>query len=623
MKRIICLVCFCFSLLLISSCLVKKNKREVVQGGEGRIYSTPDFEDASFDDQRYRRIVIVGTNDIFGNVVSREQEPRVGGFPVMARYFEILRKKYPGQTLFVDAGNRNLRREGTSPVNDELIVRRFFDSMKYDALTIGLYDFDLNLKFAKTKSSLQESISFHKAPFVVSNMIDLRTFRPIKWKNASPYIIKKVNGVKVAVMGGLFSSAWTLIPKENLNGLYFQNLSESIIKYSRQARRRGAKVVIALVHSRSWCGVELMKKYNVDQYSVNFDPRGEDFCNKEGDLFRLLDDMPERTIDAVVSGGSSSKIANFYNDIPVIQSFSDGHFLGRIELFYDTKKKKVDHDMTRIHQPTKLCHQFFSSTLDCHDRGQKKTGEKLISASFLGEKILPSTPLKSMVKRYGAKVENRLKSEVIDLHPELIEKLLNPSMIGHLVSLSIKRETDAKIGFAVNLPGPTLLQRKGNSISYRDLYAILPGRAALMKVAIRGSELKMLVEMATAEKGIPRDHFAGLKIVLHNDILKSRDLNEDGKEESWEKNRVKSVQLSSGDQIEDDQTYTLGTHHNFFDEKTKKYDFIFSRIEKKRKKFFDDKTDRKALLNLLKSLPQDQKSLGEELETGAGWRITI
>lgn len=636
-KTPIAFPCLLLFLLPLTSCLFSnRDQEDIIDQDSAQVYSDPYWKEPILDSKRYRRIVIAATNDTLGHIspqveVIHNQDERkklsyqVGGFPVLLRYLEILRKKFQDQVLFLDAGN--IYRDTLTPQQDkgESMVE-IYNQFNYDALTIGNHDLqfesidsggrieDLNRDHQK---QLKKNISLHKAPYVVSNIIDITSTDLIKWKKIKPYIIKTINGVKVAIIGGISSSAWRLIPKENLKGIYIRDLGKSLLKYSQLARAKGAEVIIALVHMEDSCGTDLMKKYNLNPYQVNFNPRSKKICNYNDEIFKIIDRLPRGTIHAMVSGGSQSKIANFFKGIPIIQSFSHGLFLGRIELFYDSVRKRVDIKKTRIYQPTKLCHQFFKSTRDCYNRGIWTEPFELIPATFLGEIVYPQSQLAEIVKRYDFKMLSELNQKIIEIRGWELSDLKN------IIPYAVRRATGSQIAFTASTYIAHAPVRKKDSITYQDIYQVLPRDHYLAKVSISGKKLRELVEIATARVQTQPGKFSGLKVVLHKKFLLQRDLNKDGKKEAWERSWVKSIKLSNGEPIIDDNIYTLGTQAFFSENSAGNYSFIFSNISEDQKTTFSNKTNRRALLDLLRSLSRNQKRLKEIVQEEKNWAITI
>ena len=630
------------ALALLSSCTFEYfNQGEIIQNGHSKLYSHPYWTNSFSNTQRHRKIVIVATNDTLGQIEANWEKTKhakmgkdinyqVGGYAVLARYFEILRQKFPQQTLFLDAGNIY---QGTllSDLGQGESVVKLYNELNYDAITIGSSDFEFGpMAPDKNIASLDEdpqgqlkkNIAQHKAPYVISNLIDLKSARPIQWKNTFPYIMKEVNGVQVAIIGGISSFAWKSTRKENLRGLYIRKLSSSLIKYAHLARQKGAEVVIALLHSGGQCGQQFIKKYNTNKHQVNFSPKGKNFCNPKHEIFQVIDNIPKGTIDAVVAGHSRSKIANVYRDIPVIQSFSNGNFLGRIELIYDRATKRVDSHKTHINQPTKLCHQFFQASQDCYSGDPTMKLQKLVPATFLGKLVYPDPHIAGIIAKYQFMIQEKSQRKIIELDTAMNRELLKPSTLKSIISYSIRKATDAQIGL-ISDTKTTLKGDKDGGITYQDIYEALPRESYLSKISVSGKELKQLAEIATSGNGPQFGQFSGIKIVLHNGVLEERDLNNDGKKEDWEKNRLKSIRLSDGSKIEDDRMYTVGTQTFLSEDNAGKYDFIFSNISKDRKIIFHNKTNRQALLDLFQSMARDRQALKKILDHERNWLITI
>ena len=365
-----------------------------------------------------------------------------------------------------------------------------------------------------------------------------------------------------------------------------------------------------------------MRKYHLNQYQVNFNPRGKGLCDSNHEVFQMIEKMPQGTVDLIVSGHSRSKIANFYRGVPVIQSFSDGRFFGRVEMIYDSVEKKVDQEKTRIYQPTKICHHFFKVSKDCYSGDPSMKFQGLEPATFLGELVYPLPEIERIVRQYKLRVLSQSQKKIVQLNSALNQELLKPSSLRSVISYSIKKATNAQIGFTTHIRAIQKGGRKG-VITYQDIYEALPREGYLSKVSLSGKELKRLVEIATSGDVSQFGQFSGLKVVLYHGILEKRDLNGDGKKESWENNRLTSVKLNDGRKIEDDEVYTLGIQTFFSENSVAGYDFIFSNIGEERKTIFYHKTNRQALLDLFQSLSGNQKLLKKILDNEKNWLITI
>ena len=624
-------------LCLLSSCLlINRDHGTIVSESEVQVYSSPYWKAPRPYSKRYKRIIIAATNDTLGyigpqiEVINDQEEKqkmsyRVGGLAILSRYLEILRQKFQNKILFLDAGN--IYKGTLIPQKDkgESIVK-IYNQFNYDAMTIGNHD--LQFEFINDSISIEDinqdhqrqlkkNISLHKAPHVMSNIIDIAATKLISWNNTSPYIIKKVNGVKVAIIGGISSSAWKMISKENLRGLYIRDLGKSLLKYSQLVKEKGAEVIIAIVHAEGSCGQELMREYNLNSHQVNVNFQNKSTCDHNNEIFRVIKQLPKGTVHALITGGSQSKIANFFMGTPIIQSFSHGLFLGRMELIYDSVKKRVDVEKTRIYPPIKLCYQFFKPTQDCYRRENWDELPTLIPATFLGELVYPHSHIDKMIKNYNFQIKSKLAEKIIKI------KNWKLSDLESIIPYSIRKATNSQVSFTAFISRSNISNGKKDAITYQDIYRVLPHGDHLAKVSISGKKLRELVEVATAKIQTHPGQFSGLKIVLHKKSLKQRDINKDGKNEDWERSRVKSIKLSNGEPISDNIIYTIGTHTFFSENSSGNYSFIFSSISKNKKITFRHKTNRQALLDLLRSFSSDQKQLRKIIQKEKDWIITI
>ncbi len=630
---------WCFLLLFLSSCFNSDLEEGLYVKDDFReLYTQKSWGDIYKDGPYLKRITLVSTNDIHGNLAPHQEEVilndlkssiQVGGAAIIYRYFEILKKRYNEQLLILDAGKLY---QGNNLSNDSkgLAVVNIFNKLPYDALTIGTNDFEFgslgNNSIKATlnedpQAALKRNISEHKSPFVVSNLIDIKTAEPIKWKNLSPYIIKDVNGVKLAIIGAISSRTPKITIKENIRGLYFQEPSQTILKYSREAREKGAQIVIALVHEGGVCGEKIAKKYNIPLEQTNFNPNYKKICPADSEIFKIIDGLPDGTIDAVVSGHSKTKIANFYKGIPIIQGFSNNRYLSRLELYYDLELKSLRTDLTKIHQPTKLCHQFLLETGDCYIPPQGKNTTQLTPAVFLGELIYPNRELKEEVQKIIQQTSQKGSQIIAHLDKELENKDHFYSALGSLLSYSLKTATDSQIGFIHK--ESIRKEIKSGPIRMRDLEEAVPVDEDISKVYLKGSELRTLVEIATSEPESKLGQFSGLKIVISNHVLKKRDLDGDGELESWEDLRVKSLKLSSGEAIKDNSLYSIATTSFIGLDGGSRYGFIFKGIPKKRKTIFVDTSLRESLVKLLTQSSHDTKPLKMILNSEKNWLIQI
>jgi 2',3'-cyclic-nucleotide 2'-phosphodiesterase (5'-nucleotidase family) len=346
----------------------------IVAKNEYQLYSLPN-DISTKEKNPYKRVVLVATHDVNGTLNENYQ--------ILNQYFDILRKKFPKQTLFVDSGN-------FSGTNYNELEKAFFyyQYLGYQAITFG--ENEWNIKFPNQKSyesNMTALVKKHNIPLVLSNIYDLKTTSHIKWDQVEQTKLIQINGLKVGIIGLINPEISKNVDEQNTVGLFFQPMLSATIEAARSLRRRGADIVVLLMHSTLDCTTLASKAQKLNYQKVNFNPQDETVCNPLSTTYKTLHQLPPHLVDAVVGAGKWSKVTNFIAGIPMIQNFGGGKYFSFLELYYNTESKRVDQNKTVMHQPVKLCHYFLKDTEDCFSDKMPENNLDLVPAQFLGEGI--------------------------------------------------------------------------------------------------------------------------------------------------------------------------------------------------------------------------------------------
>lgn len=366
------------------------NQREE---GHYRLYSFPHKikKDKKWK-KRYKRIVIAGSNNFEGNIsptiypianrFGEKRTLRVGGIAAMKSYFDILRDEYKDELVTLDAGSF-LDQENNH--EKTLFLYRY---LNYDMAAIGLNEFliknDKNLNF---QTYIKYITRNSKVKLLNSNLFDLSQAEQIDWPGVEQVYLKEKNGLKIGFLSVLTTDLTKKIPDNVFNGLYIQNPAKNIIKYANLLRRKGAHIVILTTGNGIDCTSQMADEKNLSQLKVNFYPKESKHCDYfENELSSILKSLPPKTVDAIFTSGSKSKVANFIHGYPVLQNPGYGHYLSWAEIYFDTKHNQIDQSKTIIRQPIQLCHQFLKDHSDCFT-GEPLDHKELAPAVFLGKQI--------------------------------------------------------------------------------------------------------------------------------------------------------------------------------------------------------------------------------------------
>lgn len=388
------------SLLLLAACSFKKSdlKNQKIQGHE-QLYSEPEaLKESAPLPKHKKRVVIISTNDWLGQFQAQTQKFRddhnktelqltIGGIGTFSSYLKTIRETYPSQTLLLDSGN-------FLPVGDfdGKIVRQageIFSDLKYDAVTLGLQDFNRTPMAGETpESALRSIIKGFKPPVLLSNMYDLKSGRVIEWQGTLPYLLKEVNGVKIGLIGLIPDDFVSLTPVQVRNGLYIEGMLQSTLRQSRLLRSLGAEMIIVMTHAGIVCGEEVAQELKLPLNKVNFETLKSDFCETTGLIADYIQRLPSGIVDVLITGRHLQKTANKINGVVVLSSFGKGQSFSLTEFIYDKQAKQIEWNESKIHQPLLLCHEFFKESSDCYYEDPSIDHSARSEALFWGKPVV-------------------------------------------------------------------------------------------------------------------------------------------------------------------------------------------------------------------------------------------
>jgi hypothetical protein len=410
--------------LLMIVCIVSCSNRakEQPEKGHSKLYSQPEMVQLSQLEKDERRVILVATNDLQGQVevqhevVKDKHSPQemmlpVGGVETFDWYLSVLRKKFPNQVLLVDSGQWLTG----SLIAEKSRYEAMFYSIKklqYDALGLGSNDFlafkGLGSTPLELKSWMKDLLEQSQVPIVVSNVIDLTQNNSIQWGKTFPHIIKDVNGTKVGIIGAISPKVVLDLDPQMTSGLYFEKILPVLLWEVRKMKALGADAIVLLLNSPLHCGLKRSEELKVPISKVNFNPMDPQVCAKEGEIYDLIARLPPNLVDVIVGGGASVKVSNRLKDIDILQSFGQGKYFSWMELVINPNQNRVVKTKTQLFQPIKICHQFFNATKDCYSEDKSVNHSQLTPAQFLEQIYTPTGALSTDLSPYKDQVVNYL-----------------------------------------------------------------------------------------------------------------------------------------------------------------------------------------------------------------------
>lgn len=359
--------------------------------GHKELYSIPHNIKNKKLKKNEKRILLVATNDFNGAINESienyyystekiKREIKVGGKDTIIKYFNILKKRYNDELVFVDSGNRIKDPNDTASLD-------FYNQVGYITNGLGHNEFNFNFSYKKHYTeSLKNIFKKDSSPILVSNIFDLKTSKQISWKNSSKYVLKKINGINIGIISYLDPNLSLDIPAENINGLYFSSLPQTVIKLSNELKRKGAKLIILLAQTEFECSANEAKEKKLPIQKVNFNQDAYKYCDLKASFYKQLGQLPPQAIDLIIGGNAKEKVVNTIHGIPMVQTPPGGKYFSMVELIYNSKKDELKKQKTHLFQPIKFCKKFFKDSLDCFT-GDEFEETDLQPASFLGEEI--------------------------------------------------------------------------------------------------------------------------------------------------------------------------------------------------------------------------------------------
>jgi 5'-nucleotidase/UDP-sugar diphosphatase len=267
------------------------------------------------------QLTILHTNDHHGHFEKFNPYPvsDVGGFAAQSALVNIVRaevEKKGGHTLLLSAGDVNTG----VPESDMLDAEPDFKLMNligYDAMTVGNHEFD------KSLDVLMKQQGWAEFPFLAANIVKKNTGETI----FKPYIIKDLDGLKVAIIGLITEETPILVVPDNVKDLEFKSTIETA-KALVPKLRQEADLVIALTHIGFY--EESGGKY------------------KAPGVFRLAREVPG--IDAIIDGHSHTAVKELkrINKTVLVQAGEWSKYVGRLDLTIDTDLKTVTNSQFKL-----------------------------------------------------------------------------------------------------------------------------------------------------------------------------------------------------------------------------------------------------------------------------------
>jgi len=425
-----------------------------------------------------QHLTILHVNDTHGHAwqYSITDNSNIGGFAAIATLVDQIKAEVEskgGSVLVLHAGDINTG----VPESDQLDAIPDIVAMNmvpFDAMALGNHEFD------KDGDVLAKQIKAMKFPALSANIMTKTG------ENAfTPYVIKELNGMKVAIYG-LSTESITVLEPIYVEEYVFKSAIE-VSKTLVPELNQQADIVIALTHLGY--GEPLTGSTSSDM------------------LAKAVDG-----IDVIVDGHSHTLFtqAPVYGDTILVQAGEWGKYLGRLDLWI-VDGEIIDWEWEAI--PVNL--KYIAG----------KDAENKTVYDFVGEPVEQNPRVLAAMEYFynlgGEKLNEVIGKTTIQLDGERSNVRSKATNLANLLSDAMVWKSLAD--FAITNGGGIRASIKAGDITYRDVLTVLPFGNMIYIVNLTGSEVMRLLNFASnvaaGQGAFPQ--FGGITFTVENGQVKN------------------------------------------------------------------------------------------------------
>jgi len=489
-------------------------------------------------------LTVLATNDFHGALYEtpipgdKTSGKAIGGLPWLVAAVEHHRAEDP-ELLLLDGGDEF---QGSWPVNATK-GRGSVEALTLlgvDASALGNHEFDYGGIEGghPLRGALEKAAREAPYPLLAANVTndDGSRYTP---EGIAPWTMLERKGRKIAVIGLATEDTPQVTVPKNVEGLQFHDVVQSVRDILPEVQAAEPDVTVLIAHLTGKC----------DPPGYLEKPAAD--CMPDGEIGRLLTELPEGTFDLMVLGHAHTMLQQRIGQTLVIESRAKGHVLSRVDLVVGPDG--VDLDASKIHDPWALVHE----PADPGCGGGDYPSEPL---DVGGVTLTPSAEAVALIQR--------LEDEVGSLCTEL-------GCVDHLMSKGRTSETelgnwmsDAMLAafpeahLAIQNSGGIRSDLPAGTLRRENLQNVMPFDNRTFLVEMSGAAVRTLFRIGSSG-GHGLLQLAGGTYHYDPEQTEGTDLDGDGEVADWETDRLCSVTVG-GQPLDDEGTYTVVTSDFLF-----------------------------------------------------------
>ncbi len=522
---------------------------------------------------RFVPVTILGTNDIHGGVEPSHHKTAkslIGGLDLFAGIVQSIRQGVEsrgGGAVVVDAGDQF---QGTlvSNFNEGQLVFDLLDEIGYDAVVPGNHDYDFGprgwLKDRATgpgenpREVIEELAEGASFPLISANtylrnsLFDATTGEPVEvashscaasaqakvdWRRAQrpaflrPYVVKGVQGVRVALIGLDNPSTASMTTASNVSDLCFRN---AVATYAEIAAELSGKadLFVLVVH-----GADSPGNYELSNW-----------------VREMVRDRGLR-LDAVVAGHTHMIQKSLVEGVPIIQSGSGGERFGRIDFVFDRQLGRLDRARTEVISGAAIFHEL------CDDPKvtfcSKVPGSSAYNGlHYEGRPVSLNRRASRLIRDARSAVAPLAERKLFVAKGDLKRNRISESAMANLLTDALRKTSKAQIAFLNT--GGIRDEIPAGDVTYEQLFKVLPfGNMAVVAKPMSTAKLLKLLQRSIETCG---DYGALMQSGLRVKFTRDCSRNKGGTDSDARLIRVETV---SGDLIYDEASFFIEEARQF------------------------------------------------------------
>ena len=489
-------------------------------------------------------LTVLAINDFHGAL--REQldrdDPELahGGLPWLAGTLDAIRAETP-HTLLFDGGDVFQGDWSVNATRGRGAVEAF-NLLNVDAGAVGNHEFDYGGGQADEhplRGALETAAKQAQWHWLSANVEEIpANGSPVPWApegiKATAMIDK--HGVRVGVIGLTTTDTPQTTLARNVADLRFNDPVETVRTHAARLRSDGASVIAVVGHLTGKC------------------PKGTaptTPCTPDGEIGRLLTELPAGTIDIIASGHSHTTMAFQHEQTTVLQNSARGRRIGRVDLMVGSNGPVAE--LTQIHPPLAISHPRSDPGCENKPRDDRP-------ATIGPYTVTPSKPAIALIERLQAEAGS-LCTPAGCTHRVLGRSRNAQSEVGDVV-VDAMWSAFPKADLAMTNSGGLRADLPAGPLRREHLQAVMPFDNRILLIEMTGEKIIQLFEIGTSgAHGIMQ--VAGAHLHVDPTRTAATDINGDGQTEEWERQRLCSMQIGNVD-VDPTKRYRIVTSDFLF-----------------------------------------------------------